>query len=43
MPVNFGTMIIVRVGSHFASKDFIQWSATQPLAGYIPSNWSIFF
>lgn len=30
-----GTMIIVRGDSHFASKDFMQWSATQPLTGYI--------
>lgn len=30
-----GTMIIVRGDSHFASKDFMQWCATQPLTGYI--------
>jgi hypothetical protein len=30
-----GTMIIVRGDSHFASKDFMQWSASQPRAGYI--------
>jgi len=30
-----GTMIIVRGDSHFASKDFMQWSASQPRTGYI--------
>jgi len=30
-----GTMIIVRGDSHFASKDFMQWSAGQPRTGYI--------
>jgi len=30
-----GTMIIVRGDSHFASKDFMEWSAGQPLSGYI--------
>lgn len=30
-----GTMIIVRGDSHFASKDFMQWCAKQPLTGYI--------
>jgi len=29
------TMIIVRGDSHFASKDFMQWSAGQPRTGYI--------
>lgn len=30
-----GTMIIVRGDSHFASKNFMQWSAGQPRTGYI--------
>ena len=29
------TMIIIRGDSHFASKDFMQWSAGQPRTGYI--------
>jgi hypothetical protein len=29
------TMIIIRGDSHFASKDFMQWSAVQPRTGYI--------
>jgi hypothetical protein len=30
-----GTLIIVRGDSHFASKNFMQWSAGQPRTGYI--------
>ena len=30
-----GTMIIIRGDSHFASKDFMHWCDSQPLAGYI--------
>ncbi len=29
------TMIIVRGDSHFASKDFMEWCAGQPMTGYI--------